>query len=179
MSIVASRYARVLAEVVAHNKIEPESAVSQLNQIAELVETSTALRNVLRSPSVPQRQKLALLDQIFSRTGGDRPMRNFVAVLVDQRRIGQIGEIALQFRKELDDRLGIVDAQISSSRELSAAEKKALEQQMAAITGKIIRAGYSQDASLLGGAVVRVGSTIYDGSVRGRLKKIRQEISGS
>src|SRR5258708_5723519 len=106
MSIVASRYARALAEVVAHNKIEPESAVSQLNEIAELVETS-------------------------------------------------------------------------SSRELSAAEKKALEQQMAAITGKIIRAGYSQDASLLGGAVVRVGSTIYDGSVRGRLKKIRHEISGS
>lgn len=179
MSIVASRYARALAEVVARNKIEPEKAVGQLNQIADLVKSSSALSNVLRSPSVPQRQKLALLDQIFSRTGGDRPMRNFVAVLIDQRRIGQIGEIAEQFRKELDDRLGIADAQVSSSRELSAAEKKALEQKMTAITGKTIRAGYTQDASLLGGVIVRVGSTIYDGSVRGRLKKIREQISAS
>src|SRR6267142_2693225 len=174
MSIVASRYARALAEVVAHHKIGPENAVSQLNQIAELVKSSVPLSNVLRSPSVPQRQKLALLDQIFSRTGGDRPMRNFVAVLIDQRRIGQIGEIAEQFRKELDDRLGIADAQISSARELSAEEKKALEHKMAAITGKTIRAGYSADAGLLGGVIVRVGSTIYDGSVRGRLKKMRQ-----
>jgi len=179
MSIVASRYARALAEVVAHHKIAPENAVSQLNQIAELVKTSAVLSNVLRSPAVPQRQKLALLDQIFSRTGGDRQMRNFVAVLIDQRRIGQIGEIAEQFRKELDDRLGIADAQVSSSRELSAEEKKALEQKMAAITGKVIRAGYSTDAGLLGGVIVRVGSTIYDGSVRGRLKKIREQISVS
>src|SRR5258708_33503198 len=102
MSIVASRYARALAEVVAHNKIEPESAVSQLNQIAELVETSTALRNVLRSPSVPQRQKLALLDQIFSRTGGDRSMRNFVAGALRQRRNRRIGGVARQFTKEQD-----------------------------------------------------------------------------
>src|SRR5258708_24201876 len=94
MSIVASRYARALAEVVAHNKIEPESAVSQLNQIAELVETSTALRNVLRSPSVPQRQKLALLDQIFSRTGGDRAMPNFVAVAGGLRRPRRVGGMA-------------------------------------------------------------------------------------
>src|SRR5258708_24290134 len=108
MSIVASRYARALAEVVAHNKIEPESAVSQLNQIAELVETSTALRNVLRSPSVPQRQKLALLDQIFSRTGGDRSMRNFVAVLVGQRPRRRNGGNAREITKKKDKPLGDV-----------------------------------------------------------------------
>jgi F-type H+-transporting ATPase subunit delta len=82
-----------------------------------------------------------------------------------------------QFKQELDRRLGIADARVSSVRELSSAEKKSLEQQLAAITGKIVRTTYSQDPGLLGGVLVRVGSTIYDGSVQGRLQRMRQEIA--
>ena len=81
------------------------------------------------------------------------------------------------FRRELDDRMGVADAQVSSARELTATEKKDLEKQLVAVTGRKVRATYGQDASLLGGAIVRVGSTIYDGSVRGQLEKIRQQIA--
>jgi F-type H+-transporting ATPase subunit delta len=179
MSVVASRYARAFAEVVAHRKIDAEKSVEELNELAGLVKTSAELRNVLQNPSVPQSQKLDLLDAIVERTGGSRSLRNFVAVLIDQHRIGQIEEIAHEFRKELDQRLGIADAQVSSAREMASAERKALEQQMAAITGKEIRATYAEDASLLGGAVVRIGSTIYDGSVKGRLRKMKEQIAGS
>jgi F-type H+-transporting ATPase subunit delta len=179
MSVVAIRYARAFAEVVTDRKIAPDQAVEELNTIAHLVKTSSELRNVLQNPSVAQQQKLNLLDAIVKKTGGSKSLRNFIAVLIDQHRIGQIEEIAQQFRKELDDRLGIADARVSSARELSSAERKSLEEQMASITGKEIRASYQEDESLLGGAVVRIGSTIYDGSVRGRLRKMKERIAGS
>ena len=82
-----------------------------------------------------------------------------------------------QFKQELDRRMGIAEAKVSSVRELSSAEKKSLEQQLAAITGMTVRATYSQDVTLLGGVLVRVGSTIYDGSVHGRLQRMRQELA--
>jgi F-type H+-transporting ATPase subunit delta len=150
-----------------------------LNEIARLVRTSPELRNVLQNPAVAPKQKLNLLDAIVKKTGGSKSLRNFVAVLIDQHRIGQIEEIAQEFRRELDERLGIAGAQVISARELSHAEKKLLEQQMTAITGKIIRATYREDQSLHGGAVVRIGSTIYDGSVQGRLRKMKEQIAGS
>jgi F-type H+-transporting ATPase subunit delta len=178
MAAVFGRYARAFADVVVDYKVDPDKAVAGLAEIAALVNTSAEFRNVLQNPSVALPQKLNLLDAVIARTGGSKILRNFIAVLIDQRRIGNIGDIVEQFKQELDRRLGIADARVSSARELTAAEKKSLERQLTAITGKTVRATYSEDASLLGGAVVRVGSTIYDGSVRGQLQRIREEIAG-
>ena|SRR5215467_132539 len=179
MAAVASRYARAFVEVVVDLHIEPGQAVRELNAIAELVSTDAALRVVLQNPSVPKAQKLHLLDSVISLLGGSKALRNLVAVLMEHRRLGLMPEIAEKFRHELNEHLGIAEAEVSSRRELTAEEKQLLERQMAVITGKVIRATYSRDASLLGGATVRIGSTIYDGSVRGRLRKIKEQIAGS
>src|SRR5512146_1938822 len=179
MAAVAGRYARAFAEVVADQKLDAEKTVQELNAMAALVNGSAELRNVFQNPSVDHKQKIGLLDAIIKKTGGSKMLRNFVAVLVDQHRLAQIGEIAEQFRQELDERMGIAQAQVKSARELSAKEKKDLEQQLAEATGKTIRATYFEDASLLGGAVVRVGSVIYDGSVRGQLQRIKEQITGA
>ena len=179
MAAVSGRYARAFAEVVVNRRIDPAQASRQLNSIAELVASSVELRNVLQNPSVDRRQKLALLDAIAARAGMIKELRNFVAVLIDQRRIGQIAEIAEQFQHELNERLGVAEIKVISVRALRPEERQLLEKQMAAITGKKVQATYSQDPDLLGGAVVRVGSTIYDGSVRGKLEKIRQQLAGS
>ena len=104
-------------------------------------------------------------------------MRNLVAVLIDHRRVQFLERITQQLEKELDARMGFADAQITSARELGDAEKRALEAQIEKVTGKKVRARFGLDASLLGGAVVRVGSTIYDGSVKGQLERIREAIS--
>jgi len=178
MAALAGRYARAFAEVVAQRQMDADKTVQELTQVAELVGASHELRNVFLNPAVDHKQKISLLDAIIKRIGGAQALRNFVAVLIDHKRIGKIGEIAEQFKRELDQRMGIAEARISSARELTAAEKKSLEQRLAEVTGKTIRATYQEDAGLLGGALVRVGSTIYDGSVRGRLQKIREEISG-
>jgi F-type H+-transporting ATPase subunit delta len=117
------------------------------------------------------------LDQIVSQMGDvPRPMRNFIAVLIDQSRINILPDIAKQFETELNTQLGRVEAEVTSSRQLSESERQAVVAQVAKITGRKVSAKYSIDAALLGGAVVRVGSTVYDGSVRGQLQKIKQEL---
>jgi F-type H+-transporting ATPase subunit delta len=142
-----------------------------------LFEQSADLRRVWENPAVPAQQKRKLLDVIAERDRIDRPVRNLIAVLIDHRRLNFLPRIVEQFEKELDRRMGLADAQISSARELGDAEKHTLEVEIAKLTGKRVRAQYGLDASLLGGAVVRIGSTIYDGSVKGQLERIKEAIS--
>jgi F-type H+-transporting ATPase subunit delta len=176
MAAVDGRYARAFADVVAGQKISPDKAVQELSEMAALVRESAELRNVLLNPAVEHSQKLALLDAIVKRLGASKLLRNFVAVLIDHKRILQIGEITEVVKQELERRAGIAEARVSSFRTLSETEKKSLEKQLTAVTGKTVRATYSDDPGLLGGAVVRIGSTIYDGSVRGRLQRMKEEI---
>jgi F-type H+-transporting ATPase subunit delta len=176
MTAVAARYARAFADVVAERKMDPEKTIADLLHMAALVSSSHELHNVLLNPAVENKQKISLLDAIIKKMGGSKLLRNFVAVVIDHKRIGQIGEIAERFKQQLNARMGIADAKVSSARELTASEKKLLEQRLAAVTGKTVRATYSEDASLLGGAVVRIGSTIYDGSVRGQLERLKGDL---
>lgn len=179
MAAVLGRYARAYADVVVKNKLNPEKTVAEFEQMVEIVNGSRELRNVLLNPAVNREQKLKLLDAIIKYIGATKILRNFLAVLIDHRRVGKIGDLLEQFKRELDRRMGIAEAKVSSIRELSAVEKKSLEQQLATITGKTVRAAYSHDPSLLGGVLVRVGSTIYDGSVHGRLQRMRQELASA
>jgi F-type H+-transporting ATPase subunit delta len=104
-------------------------------------------------------------------------VRNLVAVLIDHRRIHFLEPVIRQLEKELDARMGFAEAEIITSRDLGDAEKREVEARVEKLTGKKVRAHYAQDPSLLGGAVVRVGSTIYDGSVKGQLERIKEAIS--
>ena len=177
MASVASTYARAFADVVLARHLDAGRATGGLRQIAALLAESTDLRRVWENPAVPADQKRKLLDAIAQQAGFDKPVRNLVAVLIDHRRIRFLPRIVEQVEKELDARLGFAEAQISSARELGEAERLALEAQIGKVTGKKVRAQYGLDATLLGGAVVRVGSTIYDGSVKGQLERIKEAIS--
>ena len=176
MASVANTYARAFADVVLSAHLDANRAVGGLREVARLRDESVELRRVWENPAVPADQKRHLLDAIVQREGIDKQVRNLVAVLIDHRRVPFLPRIVEQLEKELDARLGFAEAQISSARELSDAEKRALESQIAKATGKKVRAAYAVDSSLLGGAVVRVGSTIYDGSVKGQLERIREAI---
>lgn len=177
MASVASTYARAFADVVFGAHLDAARALGGLHQIAGLFSQSVELRRVWENPAVPADQKRQLLDAIVQRNGIDRPVRNLVAVLIDHRRLPFLSRIVEQLKKELDARLGFTEAQISSARELGDTEKRTLENQIEKATRKKVRASYGLDPSLLGGAVVRIGSTIYDGSVKGQLEKIKEAIS--
>jgi len=177
MAAVLGRYARAFAEVAVKHKLNPEKTVAEFEQVVALITGSRELRNVMQNPAVSREQKLTLLDAIIQRMDGTKLLRNFLAVLIDGRRIGNIAELVELFKQELDRRLGIAEARVTSVRELTAVEKKTLEKHLAEITGKAVRATYSEDASLLGGVLIRMGSTIYDGSVHGQLERMRQELA--
>jgi len=176
MAAVSSRYARALVEVVLEQRIDADVARQQLNSIAEAVRESGDLRRVWESPAISAEQKRSVLDAIVGQIGAFKAVRNFVAVIIDHRRIPMLHDIVRQFGVELDAQLGFVEAKISSARELSADERRVLESQVERMTGKKVRSHYTSDLGLLGGVVVRVGSTIYDGSVRGRLEKMKQDL---
>ena len=179
MAAVASRYARALVDVVVEQKIDPATAVQQLHDMVATVGENEQLRVVWESPAIPAAQKRALLDAIAGRAGTLRPIRNFIAILIDHGRIPMLAQIARQFETELNNQLGFAEADITSFRQLSAEEKHGLESQVERMTGKKVRAHYGTDPELLGGAVVRVGSTIYDGSVRGQLLKLKEQLANS
>jgi F-type H+-transporting ATPase subunit delta len=177
MASVINTYARAFADAVFDMHLDPAQTLREAQAVAELVGASKPLREVWETPSITPEQKRAVLDAIVAREGISRAVRNFVAVLIDHRRTNFLGAIVKQFELELDQRMGFAEAQISTARELSDPERRALEAQVQKLTGKKVRARYFRDTSLLGGAVVRVGSTIYDGSVSGQLERIREALS--
>jgi F-type H+-transporting ATPase subunit delta len=177
MASVTSTYARALADVVFDQHLDPGKTLAEAQSLAALVAESRQLREVWEAPSIPAEQKRSLLDAIVAREGISRPVRNFLAVLMDHRRIKFLDPIVKEFEQELNRRLGFIEAQIVSARELGQSERTALEAQVERMTGRKVRARYSQDGLILGGAIIKVGSTIYDGSVKGQLERIREAIS--
>ncbi len=177
MASVASTYSRAFADVVLDDHLDADRSVAELRAIAGLLAESTELRRIWENPAVPADQKRRLLQVIAQRDAISKQVRNLVAVLIDHRRTHFLESIIAQLEKELDARRGFADAEITSARLFPEDERRALEAQIGKLTGKKVRARYVQDASLLGGAVVRLGSTIYDGSVRGQLERIKGAIS--
>lgn len=179
MSAVTSRYARAFADVVVEKHLDVNKVLQELHSLASTAHSSLELRRVWESPAIAGEEKRAILDAIVNRENISRPVRNFIAVLIDHRRIALLDQVIRDFEQELDSRLGFSEAEVSSARELSQAERQALEGQVERLTGKKVRARYSRDESLLGGAIVKLGSTIYDGSVKGQLEKIRETLAES
>jgi len=177
MASVASTYARAFADVILDTHLDANRSIAELRAIASLLAESSDLRRVWENPAIPAEQKRRVLDVIAERDGVSTQTRNLVAVLIDHRRIHFVEPIIRQLEKELDARLGFAEAQITSARLLGDAEKQEFETQVGKLTGKKVRAHYEEDQALLGGAVVRVGSTIYDGSVKGQLERMKEAIS--
>jgi F-type H+-transporting ATPase subunit delta len=179
MAAVNSRYARAMADVVVANKLDAVTVLAELRSLAELVDSSPELRTVLQNPAVVADQKRKVLDLLVAKMGVSKIVRNFFAVLIDNRRIAALHDMIRELETELNDRTGVAVADVTSTRELSEGEKQQLLAQLETVTGRKVRARYQQDKTLLGGAKVRIGSTIYDGSVRGQLQRIREQLTSS
>lgn len=176
MSAFASRYARALADVIESDKLNSAQAFQQLDDFAVTFERSKDLREILLNPGLPARKRVAILDAVNRRVGAGPKVRNFLAVLIEHERLASLAEIVEQFRLEMNRRLRISEAQVITSRRLDAQERSALENQVAALSGNQVRATFREDPSLIGGVIVRIGSTVYDGSVRGRLERLKDTL---
>jgi F-type H+-transporting ATPase subunit delta len=169
-------YAEALAAVaLAENR--PEQMRRELEDFLAMMAESADLRNFLASPAVANSAKQGVIAKLIERMGASEALRNFLFLVVDHRRVGLLGAIGQAFGQELNARLGILEARISTARELDAEEKRAIEDELARETGKRIEASYRIEKELEGGAVVRIGSTIYDGSVRASLEQLRARMA--
>lgn len=176
MATVINTYARAFADVVMDKKLDAQRTLEEAKQIVALADENPVLREVWDNPSIPVEQKRGVLDGIVQRAGLSQPVRNFMAVLIDKGRTRLLPEIVAQFAQDLNQRLGIAEAQITTARPLNKDEQATLESDLTRVTGNRIRATYDQDAAVLGGAIARVGGTIYDGSVKGQLERIRKQL---
>ena len=175
MSAIAERYAAALADVaIAHNS--GETVRKDLASFIAAYADSTDLRNALETPSLDQVLKTKIVESVAGKMGLNGAVRNFVSLIVSHQRTHMLHEIDRAFVTELNRRLGIEDAEVTTARQLNDAEKKGLVGVLEQRTGKKIEARFAEDKSLLGGAVVRVGSTVYDGSVREQLNRMRERL---
>jgi F-type H+-transporting ATPase subunit delta len=178
-SAVATRYANALADVVTAgaSALRPQDAVAELRSFQAAVAESPELHNALITPAVPVGRKRAVVGRIAGVMELSRITHNFLLVLIDHRRIALLAGIVEAFEVVLDERLGFARAQVSSAAELNEAQRGVLNAQLEHLTGKRIRARFDVDQTLIGGVVARIGSTVYDGSVRGQLQTIERHLS--
>jgi F-type H+-transporting ATPase subunit delta len=170
------QYANALADIArAQGAAEP--ALKQLADFGAAYAESPELRNFLASPAVSRDAKHGVIEKLIARLGASKILRNFLLVIADHQRTHILPEIITAFQEVVRQRQGIAEAEISSAVELSAAQKAQFARTLERITGKRVEAKYSLEPALLGGAVVRVGDTIYDGSLRNRLNTMRARLA--
>jgi F-type H+-transporting ATPase subunit delta len=177
MAAFVSRYARAFLDVITSAKLDTAAVDKQLADFEATWAGSPELQTFFQNPAVAATQKVAILDKLNAKLGLQKELRNLLAVLINHDRIGQVHEVAAAYRAELRERLGIREAEIVTARELSADERNTLIAGVGKLAGARIEAQFKLDQSILGGAVVRIGSTIYDGSVRGRLERLREALT--
>jgi F-type H+-transporting ATPase subunit delta len=170
------QYATALAEIaLQQGATEPIS--NQLMDFRKTYAESVELRNFLSNPAVPPQQKHGVIEKIVERLGASIIIRNFLFVVVDNQRAQQLPQMVHTFLEVMRQRQGVAEADVESALELNAVQKKQLLQTLERLTGKKIQAKYSLDPALLGGLVVRIGDTIYDGSLKNRLNQMRTRLA--
>jgi len=170
------QYAKAFADI-AIAQGAPQTAVKQLADFGEAFTESGELRNFLGSPAVETQVKHRVIEKIIAQQGAGRIVRNFLFVILDHRRAYMLPEIIAAVQEVVRQRQGIAEAEVSSAMELSTAQKAELAKTLSRLTGKSIEPKYSLDPKLLGGAIARVGDTIYDGSLRSRLAEMRARLA--
>jgi F-type H+-transporting ATPase subunit delta len=178
-SAVGYRYARALADIVFQpgSQVKPADALAQLKSIEELLHQSSELRGALMTPAISPKKKRAVLNQLSGELGVSPVIRNFLFVVLDHRRIAHLSEMREAFEIAIDEALGVVRAEVVSADKLDDQQSAALQTELTRLSGKQVRLQFSVDPSLLGGVLARLGSTVYDGSIRGQLEQMRRRLT--
>jgi F-type H+-transporting ATPase subunit delta len=175
LKALAERYAGALVDVALERK-QAEQVKQELASFAGLLRQSPELNTFLSNPAIPRAGKHAVIEQLVARMGASRTLRNYLFVIVDQRRAALLPEIEQAFSTLLDARMGVTQATVISAAELTGPERAELDRALSRLTGRKVQSQWKLDPDLIGGVVVRIGSTIYDGSVREQLERLRSRL---
>lgn len=175
-SAILGRYARSLAEIAFEDGLE-QTVTEDLNTYIEIFRVVPDLLDAFHAPYIPRETKQRLLAELMTLHPVNHITSNFLRILLQHNRFRYYPEIADAFFKSINERKGIVTARVTASSPLSPQELKSLEDKIAEITGKSVNVELQTDANLLGGIVVQVGSTIFDGSIRTQLSEMRRRLT--
>jgi F-type H+-transporting ATPase subunit delta len=165
-----------LADVVGRSG-DYRPAQDDLHAFAAVYHESAELREVLKTPAISVADKTRVLEAILARLGTSVTPANFFRVLLANYRLALLDDIIEAYGKIVNERMGIARVQISSATELSPAERETLAARFEAVTRRTVEAAFEVDPRLLGGVTAQIGSTVYDGSVRGHLQRIRERLT--
>jgi F-type H+-transporting ATPase subunit delta len=178
MAAFVARYARAFADVVTAEKLDTAALDRQMDDFLATWDASVELRELFANPAVAVPQKITVLDKMNAKLKLQKELRNLLAVLIKNDRIGEVKDVAAAYRVEMQERRGIRPVEIVTAHELDEKDRASLVDGVSKLAGAQIQASFKLDKSILGGTVVRIGSTVYDGSVRGRLERLKAVISG-
>ena len=174
---VARRYAIALADVVLKSG-ETGTVKTELKLWADLMNQNGNLQDAFANPAITHVDKVKVLESLLAKTKPSKTTANFLRVLLRNSRLTELAEINEKFVSVLDERSGIVAAEVTSARPLSDTEKSEFQANLAKLTGKQVNLNFNINESIIGGVVTRVGSTVYDGSVKTQLENLKKELIG-
>lgn len=172
----ANRYAKALFQVAAAENAELVQIGKDLSEITELITGNTELTEAVQRAGVADASRIAVVEQVADRLGLAPQVKKLLVVLTKARQLGLLKDLTEGYHERLLAHQNIVRADVTSAAPLSAEKTKALEDSLSHVTGKQVELSVAVDASLLGGVVARIGSTVYDGSVKTQLHKLRREL---
>jgi F-type H+-transporting ATPase subunit delta len=174
---MARRYAAALADVLVMRG-EPREVQDELSGWESMMQGNPGLLEVFRNPTIPYEQKRNVLGALIARARVHPTTANFLQVLLRNQRLTDLGEINKRLARELDERSGVVVAQVITARPVPSTIQEGLSERLSSLTGQRVRLQFAVDEDLIGGVTTRIGSTIYDGSVRTQLQQIQQRMMG-
>ncbi len=172
ISNIAKRYARAFFGIAKEDGLY-EKYYLELTLFSSIIKESKDLKELLLNPVFGQDEKRAVVDSLLKKTDISNVTANFLRLLVDKRRIGILPDIESCYRKFMDDALRKIRVDVKTAFPLSAELSEKLQKRMEDLTGRKVEMAVSEDASLLGGIVVGVGDTLYDGSIKTQLHNVR------
>jgi F-type H+-transporting ATPase subunit delta len=174
---IARRYAAALADVIIAQREEAEVR-GELAQWEQMLAENASLLEIFGNPTIGYEQKEKVLSELISRSKVRPTTANFLRLLLKNQRLADLPQVAAKLSQILDERAGAIRAEVISAQPLPAATTAALAERLGEITGKKVNLNFGTDESLLGGIVTRIGSTVYDGSVRNQLERLGEELAG-
>jgi len=177
VQMVARRYASALADVVLERG-EANEVQEELRSWEQMIQSSPNLQEVLRNPTIALDQKRAVLNRLIALTKPSPATTNFLKVLLQNQRLTELGEINRKLAEIVDERAGMVAATVTTARGVPEQAQQQLHTKLVSVTGRKVRIKFATDPELIGGLVTRIGSTVYDGSVRNHLQLVKEKMAG-
>jgi F-type H+-transporting ATPase subunit delta len=174
VAVVHRTYARALFDA-ARDKDRVTTVREELADFVQAMQDVPELRAVLENPQVDRRAKAAALESLLA--DGDELLRNFLRLLAEKGRVGELDEVQRVFERLVAAAEGQLDVELTTAFDLSEEESSAIVDQIAKASGRRVRASRNVDPALIGGIVLQVGSRRVDASIRGRLERLRRELT--